>query len=133
MKKTQVVGSIGDFLRGCPKEETKWAQVERHFKKYGTYYRIAGVTVIVLLTGSHAFAAGSVEDGARVLYYELVRIGKWVIIFKGGIDTIKAAGSGDFETARKSFFSHVLIYMLLFGLPYAIDKTDAVLKKMMHA
>jgi hypothetical protein len=125
-KKTQVVGSVGDFLSGQQTQVSKFAKVERHFKKYGTVYKIAGVTVVVLLSGGHALAASAIDVPAKKLYYEIVNLGKWVIVFKGGIDTIKSIGNGDFDGAKKSFFSYLLTYLLLLGLPYGMDKVDEV-------
>jgi hypothetical protein len=44
--RTEVM-SVSEFLNGR-KEEPFSAKVERHFRKYGTVYKIAGVTVILI-------------------------------------------------------------------------------------
>jgi hypothetical protein len=113
------------------KEEPFSAKVERHFKKYGTVYKIAGITVIILASGigSHAFAAGLIDIEAQKLYRELVGIGKWFIVFKGGINVIKSVGNGDFDAAKTSFFSSVFIYLILLALPYGLDKIDGIFDK----
>lgn len=126
--RTEIVGSISEFLNGNQPAEKLSDKVERHFKKYGSFYRIAGVTVIILLSGSHAFAASGIEVGASRLYDKLLIIGKWVIIFKGGFDTIKHMASGDFDGAKKGFFSYLLVYIFLFGLPWAMDEVDKIFK-----
>lgn len=126
--KTEVL-SISQFLnRGLVQHEPEpfSIKINRHFKKYGTVYKVAGITIILLMAGDFALASTGIEDGARKLYYELARIGKWVIIFKGGIDTIKAMGEGDANAVKKHFLSSVLIYLLLLGLPYGLDKVDDI-------
>jgi hypothetical protein len=127
--KTQVVGSVSEFLNGRQVEESLGAKVERHINKYGSFYRIGAVTVIVLLSGSHAFATvGGIEIGAEKLYEKLLSIGKWIIIFKGGFDTIKHMAGGDFDSAKKGIFSYLLVYIFLFGLPWAMDEVDMIFK-----
>jgi hypothetical protein len=125
MKKTEVL-SVSEFLHSRKKEPFS---IKKHFDKYGFVYKVAGSVVIILVAGGgmdYAFASTGIEVGAKKLYYEIVKIGKWIIIFKGGMDTIKAAGNGDIEGVKKSFFSHLLIYLMLLGLPYGMDKVDEV-------
>jgi hypothetical protein len=117
--------SISEFLNGREKEPFS-AKVERHFKKYGTVYKVAGITVIFLLSGSSALAAGTIDAEARKLYIELVKIGKWVIIFKGAIDIIKALGDGDNASAKKTFITSLLTFLILLGLPYGMDKIGEI-------
>jgi hypothetical protein len=74
-------------------------------------------------------ASDGIDAGARTLYYELVRIGKWVIVFKGGVDTIKAIGDGDTSGAKKAFLSSLITYLFLLGLPYGMDKVDGIFSK----
>jgi hypothetical protein len=63
----------------------------------------------------------------------LVGIGKWFIVFKGGINVIKSVGNGDFDTAKNSFFSSVFIYLILLALPYGLDKIDGIFGKISAA
>lgn len=126
--------SISEFMRG--KEPVPASvKLKRHFDKYGFVYKVVGTTVILFVAGGgfdYAMAAPhelkpiDLETGAENLYYKLIDVGKWVIIFKGGIETIKSAGNGDLDTAKKSFFSHLLIYLFLLGLPYGFDQVDAL-------
>jgi hypothetical protein len=133
--KVQTVGSIGEFLHR--EEEPFSIKAERHFKKYGTAYRIAGVTVILLMSaiplggGSvTAFASSGIEIGAEKLYAKLLSVGKWVIIFKGGFDIIKNMASGDFDSAKKGFISYLVVYVFLFGLPWAMNEVDGIFKEL---
>lgn len=122
--KTQVM-SISEFLNR--EKEPISVKVERHFKKYGLVYKIVGTTAIILIAGSSvSFASSGIDDEARKLYKELIGIGKWIIVFKGGIDTIKSIGNGDIDSAKKSFFGYLLTYLFLLGLPYGLDKLDDI-------
>jgi hypothetical protein len=135
--------SISEFLRGREPEPFS-AKVERHFKKYGTVYKVAGITAVLLISGGafdYAFAADSVpamvtsglDREARSLYRELLNIGRWIIAFKGGVDIIKSLGNGDMESAKKSFFSYLFTYVFLLALPHALDKVDGIFDKVTHA
>jgi hypothetical protein len=125
--KVQTVGSIGEFLRGGTTIH------ESHFDKYGRIYKIAGVSLILLTSGGTAFATGGIEAGARTLYYELANIGKWIIIFKGGIDVVKAIGEGDASTIKKAILTSLLSYLLLLGLPYFMDRAGELFDKVNNA
>lgn len=122
--KTQVM-SINEFLNGSQSKESK---LKKHFEKYGTVYKIAGVTVILITTAfsGSVFASSGIDVEAHKLYRELIGIGKWIIVFKGGFDTLKSIGNGDFDSAKKSFFGYLLTYLFLLALPYGMDKIDHV-------
>ena len=127
--RTETVGSISEFLSGkyAKQEEPFGAKVERHFNKYGFVYKVVGATVVIITAGcglDYAFASSGIDIAGRKLYVSLVNIGKWVIIFKGGVDIIKALGNGDIDHAKKAFFGHLLTYLFLLGLPFALDKVD---------
>jgi hypothetical protein len=115
--------NFGEFMRG---EYRQPSRLEDHFRNHGFAYKVAGSAAVLLVTGVDvSFAAGSVIDAkANVLYYKLLDIGKWIIIFKGGLDTIKSVGAGDFDSAKKHFFSYLLVYLLLLGLPFGMEEVD---------
>lgn len=118
---------VGEFVRN--EKEDISVKIKRHFDKYGIVYKVVGTTIFIFVAGGgfdYAFASSGIDVGAKKLYYELISIGKWVIIFKGGMDTIKSVGNGDFDSAKKHFFSYLMIYLLLLGLPYGMDKVDEV-------
>jgi len=118
--------SISEFMRGREPEPFS-AKVERHFKKYGMVYVTAGVTALMLTSGGGAvYASSGIDVEAAKLYKELIGIGKWIIVFKGGFDTLKMIGNGDLDSAKKSFFGYLLTYLFLLGLPYGLDKVDQV-------
>ncbi|WHY01889.1 hypothetical protein [Neobacillus sp. DY30] len=127
--KVQTVGSISEFLRKQEAEPFS-AKVERHFKKYGMVYKVAGITIILLASGGSALASSGIEAGAEQLYSKLLSIGKWVIIFKGGFDIIKNMASGDFDSAKKGFISYLIVYVFLFGLPWAMNEVDSIFREL---
>jgi hypothetical protein len=120
--------NFGEFMRGDYKRPSR---LEDHFRNHGFAYRVAGSAAVLLVTGVDvSFAASTIDAGASALYYELTGIGKWIIIFKGGFDTVKSVGAGDFDGAKKHFFSYLLVYLMLLGLPYGLDKVDQVFRDM---
>lgn len=127
--KVQTVGSVSEFLRGREAEPFS-AKVERHFKKYGLIYKVVGATAVILIAGGgfdYAFAAGSsIDVGAQKLYSKLLNLGRWIIIFKGGFDIIKNMTNGDFDGAKKGFLSYLIIYIFLYGLPWAMGQVDVL-------
>jgi len=136
--KTEVM-SISEFLNGREKEPFS-AKVDRHFKKYGTIYKVAGITAIIFISAVPigggavtAFASSGIDVEARKLYIELVKIGKWVIIFKGAIDIIKSLGDGDNAAAKKTFITSLLTFLILLGLPYGMDKISEIFDNMSAA
>jgi hypothetical protein len=133
--KTKTVGSVSEFLNGglvhgVP--EPFSVKVERHFKKYGFAYKVAGVAVILLASGGHALAAGTIDIEARKLYRELVNIGQWIIAFKGAIDIIRALGDGDVGSAKKTFISALLTFIILKSLPFGMDKVSQIFDKVTY-
>jgi hypothetical protein len=128
--KVQTVGSVSEFLHR--KEEPFSVKAKRHFKKYGFVYKAAGITTILLASGGTALAASAIEPEARKLYRELVNVGKWIIIFKGAIDILRALGDGDTGSAKKTFISSVLTFLILLGLPFGLDKVTAIFEKVTH-
>lgn len=126
--KVQTVGTISEFLRR--EEEPFSVKAERHFKKYGVVYKAAGITIILLASGGSAFAYSGIEIGAERLYTKLLSVGKWVIIFKGGFDIIKNMASGDFDSAKKGFLSYLVVYVFLFGLPWAMNEIDVIFREL---
>jgi hypothetical protein len=132
MKKKTEVMSIGEFLHSNQAPTTREA-IKRHLDKYGIVYKIVGTTVVLFISGGAletAFASGGIEAGAEKLYTKLLSVGKWVLIFKGGFDTIKNMASGDMDSAKKGFIGYLLVYLLLLGLPWAMDEIDGIYKEM---
>jgi hypothetical protein len=98
-----------------------------HVERHKVVYRIGALTLIVLLGGVDmvsAAAEGTIDENAGKLYYKLIGIGKWIILIKGGFDTLSATVQGDFPAARKSGLAYMLVYVILLGLPWAFNQIE---------
>lgn len=127
MRKTKSM-SISEFLNGKDPESFE-VKLKRHLDKYGMVYKIVGTTIIIFVAGGgfdYAFASSGIEEGAQKLYTKLLSVGKWIIIFKGGFDTIKHMANGDLDSAKKGFIGYLLVYLFLLGLPWAMDEIDGL-------
>lgn len=91
------------------------------------YFRVGGVLVSVLIFHSGSgFTGNGLDYKAYKLYKKLIRIGKWIIVFKGGWETISSVLSGDMAESKKQFLMYTLIYVILLGLPFALDQAEQV-------
>ncbi|KGE16245.1 hypothetical protein [Paenibacillus wynnii] len=92
-----------------------------------TVIKVAGITLLLLigLPGtSHAATATGIDIVADKLYKKLLNVGKWVIIIKGGIDTIQNAVQGDLQASKKNFLGYLLVYIVLWALPWGLKQVD---------
>lgn len=103
-----------------------------HLERNKVKYKIVGMTIIVFLTATDiALASGTgIDVGARKIYTKMLGVAKWVIIIKGGWDTINNTVKGDLDTAKKSFLSYLLVYVVLLALPWALGEVDTVFEGM---
>lgn len=101
-------------------------------KEVGTTVKVAGLTGIIFIWLSDtSFAAGTgIDVGADKVYKKLLGIGKWVIIFKGGIDTIKSVADGDLPAAKRNFLGYGVTYAILWGLPWMLKEIDKLFLEM---
>lgn len=115
-----------EFMSGGYKKPSTTEKVVAHLKNHRVVYTVAGYTVLCVLVGPHmSFAAtDGIDKGAKSIYYTLARIGKWIIIIKGGWETINSAIKSDFDSAKKNFLSYGLIYVILLGFPWMMDQID---------
>jgi hypothetical protein len=122
--------NFNDFVSGKYSEQQKQKQAKN--KRIIKGVTKAAVLTGVVFLGSYDFvgAAGGIDIQARQLYSKLLLIGKWIIIIKGAIDTINNVVQGDFGTAKKSFLGYLIVYMILNGLPWAMDEVDTIFKQM---
>jgi hypothetical protein len=108
-------------------------EASRKILSRGTAIHCVGFSM-VLLTGfeSSAFAAGNtgIDAGANQLYKKLLNIAKWVIVFKGGMDTVKDVTDGDLHAARKHFLGYLVTYAILWVLPWGMNEVDRMFKDM---
>jgi hypothetical protein len=129
--KTEIL-SIKEFLHR--EEEAFSHKLKKHFKKYGIVYRVVGTTLFIFAAGGGfdtAFAAngytnGIIDKEASIVYKDLVDIGKWLIIGRGGWEIISKVLSHDVEGAKKNFIGYLLAYVLLLAFPHLMDKVDGI-------
>ncbi|WP_274362773.1 hypothetical protein [Paenibacillus thermotolerans] len=128
--KTEVI-PFREFVRGEWKQKTTIEVIVEHLDRHKVVYRVAGLTLTVFLTGADlSFAAdgGGIDASAEKIYRKLLSIGKWVIVFKGGFDTINNLVQGDMTAARKNFLGYLLVYVILLGLPWCLEQVDIAFK-----
>lgn len=103
---------------------------EKKPSKVSSVAKVIGLTTALLVVPDIAFAQSSIDIAAHRIYGNLLTIGKWIIIIKGGIDTINYVVKGDIVTARKSFMGYLVVYMVLQGLPWAMNEVDKLFSEM---
>jgi hypothetical protein len=124
--KTKVI-NFNDFVSGKYSADQK-AKKERRNKIIKTTVKVSALSTVIFL-GSYDFAGAAssgIDIHARELYNKLLLVGKWIIIIKGAIDTINNVVQGDFGTAKRSFLGYLVVYMILNGLPWAMDEVDGL-------
>lgn len=124
--------SIPDFVRHGWQEESMIQSFIAHLERNKIKYRIVGTAIILFLgvTGvSYASGAG-IDAGANKLYKRIIGVGKWIIIIKGGIDTIKSAVDGDFANSKTKILGYVLTYAILWALPWAFGEVEKLFTEM---
>lgn len=121
-RKTQTM-SIKEFMNYKKTEVNKG-------KIYKTLL-VTGITAVTLFSGFDiSFAAESgIDEAARSIYDKLLLVGKWIIIIKGGIDTVNSVVQGDVGGAKRNFLGYLVVYLILNGLPWAMDQVDQVFKQ----
>lgn len=125
--RTEVM-TVDQFLnRGCDTDMVI-NRVVKHLNKHKIVYQVVGFTLIIMASANVVHAATGIDAGGRHIYSKLVNIGKWIIIFKGGWDTIMNTVKGDFDSAKKSFMQYLLIYVVLLALPWSLDQVDGVFR-----
>lgn len=125
MSKTEVI-EWHSFFNGQYKRPNKLEIIIDHIERNKVIYRIAGLTTLLIFTAdiSHIFASG-IDDKASALYHDkLLGFGKWAIIIRGGWTTIQKTMQEDFDGAKKSFFSYLLVYVFLLAFPWALQQID---------
>lgn len=97
-----------------------------------TIIKVAGVTLILTLALpqiTHAAGTG-IDVAASKIYRKLLNVGKWVIIVKGGVDTIQNVVQGDMHSAKKNFLGYMLVYTVLLALPWGLNQVDSMFSDM---
>lgn len=113
-------------------EEVK-SKIKTAIMNKETIIKIAGITLVLTLALpqlTHAAGATGIDAAATKLYRKLLNVGKWVIIVKGGIDTIQSVVQGDMHHAKKNFLGYVLVYTILLALPWGLNQVDSMFADM---
>lgn len=117
-----------DFINRDFEKENKFVS---HLKRNKKIYIAAGSALLIIVSPQIGFAApgeNAIDVKARQLYFgKFMTFAKWAIILKGGWDTINKAVKEDFEGAKKSLFSYMIVFGILLGLPKALDQVEEVL------
>lgn len=130
------------FMAGEHRCPTKLQVVAEHVERNKVVYRVAGATVILLLASDvsahasandavavFAHAGGGIDAKANEIYYgKLLAFGKWAIIIKGGWGAIHKLIQEDFEGSKKTFFSYLVVYLMLLAFPWAMNEMDGMFR-----
>lgn len=107
--------------------------VVKTLTKRGTIVKVAGLTLVILAgmpDVSHAAGVTGIDAQADKLYRKLINVGKWVIIIKGGIETIKNVADGDLPATKKNFLGYGLTYAILWALPWLMKEIERLFTEM---
>lgn len=119
--------TISEFIHR--EEESFIKKAKKHIQRNKSFYiSVAGTTLIFLFVGDSAFAASRIDQKAKVIYEQLVDIGKWIIIVKGAIDIIQTASQGDMDSVKSKFIKYVITFLFLLALPWAMDEIQDLFK-----
>jgi hypothetical protein len=129
MKTTSI--KFNDFMSGNYKVK-RISEIQKG--KVFKVVLITGIVCIVLVTGDITLAASvdvgdNIDIGAKSLYKILLRVGKWIIIAKGAVETLSKLLEGDHPGAKKGFLTYLVVYVILHGLPFALDQVDGIFEK----
>src|SRR5690606_25778005 len=87
---------------------------------------IAGALVFGIIDPASA-ATATLDEKAKDLYFKkFLGIDKWIIVGKGGWDTVNKTIKEDFDGAKKSFLQYLLVFGILYALPFGLDQVESV-------
>jgi len=136
--------TIGQFMSGSYKnvvdEDKLINKVIAHLKRHKVAYRVVGTSMLIIFVsvgtvsamGSDTVTTG-IDAGGKRIYGKLMELAKWVIIIKGGFDTMNNMVKGDTDSAKKAFLGYLLVYVIMLALPWSLDEVDAIFKGMKKA
>jgi hypothetical protein len=124
-----------EFLSGEYNEKQLKIKRIKEIKRKRMYQIVfvSGATIILISTGMNlltpdaVFAADGfdgINEKANFLYRKLLLVGKWIIIVKGGINTINHMIQEDFGAAKRGFLTYLVVYLILHSLPWAMGEVD---------
>jgi hypothetical protein len=127
----EVVGSIKYFNSEQFKKDEQNKKDKNKALVTTTTCLASGLCIYFLGFDGTALAAGTgIDAGAEKIYDKILLVGKWIIIVKGAIDTINNTAQGDFASAKRSFLSYLIIYLILKAFPWAMNELDTIFKEM---
>ncbi|TVY07194.1 hypothetical protein [Paenibacillus cremeus] len=105
--------------------------IVRTLTEKGTVIKVAGLGAILFVgVSGTSFANAGIDVKADQVYKKLLTIAKWVIVFKGGIETIKSVADGDHGAVKKNFLGYGVTYAILWGLPWMMKEIDKLFSEM---
>jgi len=107
----------------------KTGRLIKHLEKNKKIYVTVGYAVAASILFDPSTAFADINSGGKAIHAKLCSVGKWVIVVKGTIDTIQSVMNGDFQTAKKMFFSYLLCFAVMLGLPWSLDQVEGVFKQ----
>lgn len=87
---------------------------------------IAMGSVFYLNLHDVALASGFTERAEKFYFDTFMMLAKWIIIIKGGWDVIAKTLKEDFEGAKKSIIQYLVVFVVLMGLPHALDLVEEI-------
>jgi hypothetical protein len=95
-------------------------------KNKGLIVKVCLVTGAMFLGADHfALADTPIDEKASELYFgKFIGIAKWIIIGKGGWDTMHKMLQEDFVGAKKCVLQYLIIFAILLGLPSALTQVE---------
>jgi hypothetical protein len=124
--------TIGEFLNN-EKQSDFMKRAAVHFNKNHITYKVIGGTVFIFFAGGFdtvALANEAFDKKAKSIYFgEFLGVAKWMIVGKGGWDTVNKTLKEDFDGAKRSFFQYLLIFALLYGYPFALDIIESMFQE----
>ncbi len=90
----------------------------------GMWLANIGIITGVLVFGLEvdAFASTELDVKAKNFYFDkFLGVVKWIIVGKGGWETVSKGLKEDFEGAKKAFIQYMMIFAALYLLPVGLN------------
>lgn len=83
-------------------------------------------SVFYLNLNDVALASNFTQRAEGFYFGTFMTFAKWIIIIKGGWDVIAKTLKEDFEGAKKSIIQYLVVFVVLMGLPHALDLVEEI-------
>jgi len=84
------------------------------------------ICILIFALSSVTVFCASPDDMGEKLWYKILKIGKWVILFRGGYDIISAATKSNKKAIVETIFMTILAYMALYFLPTILSYVETL-------